>query len=317
MLRSADHQKPLILGTSGFMPPNNLEIEKMMLAGSIPLALMDLLEKIPASYLVVENKLIPDDRKEDYQQFLEAAIRAGRLRFVNRFDENNDLYAVVKTEPQVRSEAALPFDLSIRDWAGTIINDPVTLLSKPLAWGQKLYRLHLVTSGAMPRYKEFMSDLEEICRGIVVGSEEQDKQFSTHFWEFLNEWIRRERFVKSFAHLDDTQFVDRLLQNAALSLGADARQALITGLSSGQETRAGVLLRVVDDSSFVKKEKNRSFVELHYFGYLRRNPDDPPDNDLSGFNFWLQDLEQNKFPEKLPAAFKLADEYRRFEKNAR
>ena len=24
---------------------------------------------------------------------------------------------------------------------------------------------------------------------------------------------------------------------------------------------------------------------MQYFGYLRRNPSDPPDNDLSGFNF--------------------------------
>jgi hypothetical protein len=26
---------------------------------------------------------------------------------------------------------------------------------------------------------------------------------------------------------------------------------------------------------------------MQYFGYLRRNPSDPPDNDLSGFNFWV------------------------------
>jgi hypothetical protein len=32
---------------------------------------------------------------------------------------------------------------------------------------------------------------------------------------------------------------------------------------------------------------NRAFVLMQYFGYLRRNPSDPPDNDLSGFNFWV------------------------------
>jgi hypothetical protein len=26
---------------------------------------------------------------------------------------------------------------------------------------------------------------------------------------------------------------------------------------------------------------------MEYLGYLRRNPDDAPDNNLSGFNFWL------------------------------
>jgi len=29
---------------------------------------------------------------------------------------------------------------------------------------------------------------------------------------------------------------------------------------------------------------------MEYLGYLRRNPDDPPDNNLSGFNFWLAKL---------------------------
>src|SRR4029079_15850924 len=55
MLRAADHGKQLILGNSGFLPPNNLLIEKMTLEGPIPVTLMDLLEKIPASYLIVEN----------------------------------------------------------------------------------------------------------------------------------------------------------------------------------------------------------------------------------------------------------------------
>jgi hypothetical protein len=32
---------------------------------------------------------------------------------------------------------------------------------------------------------------------------------------------------------------------------------------------------------------------MQYFGYLRRDPDDAPDGDMSGFNFWLNKL--NKF----------------------
>jgi hypothetical protein len=29
---------------------------------------------------------------------------------------------------------------------------------------------------------------------------------------------------------------------------------------------------------------------MQYFGYLRRNPDDAPDSDMSGYNFWLSKL---------------------------
>ncbi len=31
---------------------------------------------------------------------------------------------------------------------------------------------------------------------------------------------------------------------------------------------------------------------MQYFGYLRRNPNDPQDTDHTGYDFWLQKLEQ-------------------------
>jgi hypothetical protein len=33
-------------------------------------------------------------------------------------------------------------------------------------------------------------------------------------------------------------------------------------------------------------------VLMEYFGYLRRNPNDPPDSGFSGYLFWLAKLEQ-------------------------
>jgi len=50
------------------------------------------------------------------------------------------------------------------------------------------------------------------------------------------------------------------------------------------------LLKIVDDPRLVAREKYRSLLLLHYFGYFRRNPDDPPTEicaDLiSGFRIW-------------------------------
>jgi hypothetical protein len=70
-----------------------------------------------------------------------------------------------------------------------------------------------------------------------------------------------------------------------------------------------VLLKVVDDPRFIEKQTYPSLVELHYFVYLRRNPDDPPDGNLNGYNFWIQDLERNHDPSKISRAFKIAGEY--------
>src|SRR5712691_5251586 len=82
--------------------PFEIEIEQLTGAGPITAELLDLLEQVPASYLVVETNFIPPEQRTVYEIFLARAVAWGRLRFVNRFDGRDDLYAVVKTEPDVR-----------------------------------------------------------------------------------------------------------------------------------------------------------------------------------------------------------------------
>ena len=313
MLRAADHQKPLILGTSGFSPPYVTQIESLTAKGRIPFELMKLLEEIPASYLVVENELIPSNRQQDFQTFLVQALKAGRLRFINRFDGRNDLYAVVKTEPQATSEAALPFDLSLHDWASSIHEDPVTLLG-PLSLTQKLYRFHLVTSGELPRYETFKRDLEEIARGVIVGSDDQDQRLNENFQRFVEKWMSLQTHRKDLLLLNPAEFVDKLIANAGITVSPQERQDLIDALTSRKETSETMLLKFVDDPRLVQKEQNRSLVLLHYFAYLRRNPDDPPDGNLRGFDFWVNDQERRPDLNKLSAAFRQAFEYEKLVK---
>ena len=92
------------------------------------------------------------------------------------------------------------------------------------------------------------------------------------------------------------------------------REALIAALNAGTKTRARVLLDVADNAAFKSQEFNRAFVLMDYFGYLRRNPDDPPDSDLSGYNFWLAKLSEfngNYIQAEMVKAFITSDEYRR------
>jgi hypothetical protein len=53
-----------------------------------------------------------------------------------------------------------------------------------------------------------------------------------------------------------------------------------------------VLRRVAENPAFTDAERNRAFVLMQYIGYLRRTPDDAPDEDFRGFQFWLDKLEQ-------------------------
>ncbi|HAF14435.1 MAG TPA: hypothetical protein DCK99_12215 [Blastocatellia bacterium] len=57
------------------------------------------------------------------------------------------------------------------------------------------------------------------------------------------------------------------------------------------------------------------FVLIQYFGYLRRNPDDPPEPslDFQGYNFWLAKLNQfngNFINAEMVKAFITSGEYR-------
>jgi len=185
-----------------------------------------------------------------------------------------------------------------------------------LPLGQRLYRIHRVSFGTMPRYKDFMSDLNEIAKGVRVGEVTQEEQLSKNLARLTEVWTRREPFAQEMGQLTDQQYVDRLIQNAGISLDFATRQDLATQLLEQRETRAGVLLKIVDEKRLTEKEAYPSLVVLHYFAYLGRNPDDPPDGDMRGFNFWVGDLERNHDPSKIAIAFQKSGEYLRLQENS-
>jgi hypothetical protein len=61
------------------------------------------------------------------------------------------------------------------------------------------------------------------------------------------------------------------------------------------------------------QEFNRAFVLMQYFGYLRRDSNDTPDSDYTGYDFWLTKLIQfngNFTNAEMVKAFILSGEYR-------
>ncbi|PYS82050.1 MAG: hypothetical protein DMF67_14315, partial [Acidobacteria bacterium] len=91
------------------------------------------------------------------------------------------------------------------------------------------------------------------------------------------------------------EFVDKLDQNAGRVLSQAERANLVSALGSTPDDlskRASVLRQVAENPALKASESNRAFVLMQFFGYLRRNPDDAPDSDYTGYNFWLSKLEQ-------------------------
>jgi len=92
------------------------------------------------------------------------------------------------------------------------------------------------------------------------------------------------------------------------------RDVLVKALDEGLITRAQALRFIAEDIDFRQDEFNRAFVLMEYFGYLRRNPDDPPDNNLTGYNFWLNKLNSfngDYIKSEMVKAFITSTEYRR------
>jgi hypothetical protein len=73
------------------------------------------------------------------------------------------------------------------------------------------------------------------------------------------------------------------------------RAALVAELTANNNDngRASVLRKVAEDADLAVMEKNKAFVLMQYFGYMRRDPNGGQDTDHSGYNFWLSKLEEH------------------------
>jgi hypothetical protein len=111
VLRAADHRKPLVTAVSGFLAPPVQTIEEKENANPIPDDLLDFLEEIPTSYLLVHDSWLSPETRAPHQEWLARGLASGRLLFVRRFDGRmrNDLYAVVKNEPEAKALDPLPW----------------------------------------------------------------------------------------------------------------------------------------------------------------------------------------------------------------
>jgi hypothetical protein len=169
------------------------------------------------------------------------------------------------------------------------------------------------------RFTEFLPDAQEIGQGVVVGQTGWENVLENNKQAFANEFVQRPRFTNAFpTSITPTQFVDMLNGNAGNVLSASERATVIALFGSAPDTsnitaRAGVLRQVAQDQDLSNAEFNRAFVLMQYFGYLRRNPNDAPDADYSGYDFWLTKLNQfngNFVNAEMVKAFISSSEYR-------
>src|SRR5439155_11738571 len=143
-----------------------------------------------------------------------------------------------------------------------------------------------------------LPDTKEIGQGVVVNQSGWEQVLESNKQTFANEFVQRSRFVSAYpTSMSPEQFVDALYANTGVTPSSSDRAAAIGEFGSATTTadvaaRARALPRVAENSSLAQEEFNRAFVLMQYFGYLRRNPNDSPDANFDGYNFWLNKLNQ-------------------------
>ncbi|HEX8294574.1 MAG TPA: NF038122 family metalloprotease [Pyrinomonadaceae bacterium] len=186
--------------------------------------------------------------------------------------------------------------------------------------GYLVYRAYQAAYGsdaqrlAPIRYDEMMTESQRISRGVRVNVGDWQAQLAANKAAFFDELVDSGRFRAEYpAEMTPAQFVDKMIRNTSALF--PERDSLVAQLAADPSPsgRAAVLRRFAESEQLKAGAKNRAFVLMEYFGYMRRNPDDPPDGDFLGYNHWLGKLQQfdgNHVAAEMVKAFLESIEYR-------
>ena len=145
------------------------------------------------------------------------------------------------------------------------------------AMGGFLHGLYTAGLGRRPKFTEF-----EIDRAALAS---QNGEVDFNRMAFIHAFVQRPEFKRRYAAtMKSSEFVDAVLtsvmQNSSVDL-ASMRTELIALADDPVAGRATVLAKVIGQQSVIDAQYYQAFILSHYFGYLRRDPDE------SGYATWL------------------------------
>jgi hypothetical protein len=162
--------------------------------------------------------------------------------------------------------------------------------------GYFIYRFTAASLGRVPKYLEFMRDMQKVSGFLSAEQQEVAKQ------EFIQEFMNRCEFKQKYDGITDAgAYVDAVLSTAGVQL--PQRGQLVSQLQDGKMTRGQALRAIIESSEVDAKFYNESFVVMQYFGYPRRDPD-------ILYLEWIKILEQTGDYRVMVSGFMNSKEYR-------
>jgi Calx-beta domain len=158
-------------------------------------------------------------------------------------------------------------------------------------------RLYRAALGRILRYDD-VGDLAYVSGFLTSGDLELNKQ------DLVAEIMTRPEFGNTYNSLSNAQFVDTLIQTAAVTLPAGIRDGWVAALDGSTKTRAQVFRELSERQEVSDKYLHEAQVVSCYYGFFTRNPDG------AYFNY-LQRLDSGEINlGDLANAFINAQEYR-------
>jgi hypothetical protein len=163
------------------------------------------------------------------------------------------------------------------------------------------YRVHKAAFGDLApdkpvpvTLKGFLRDTQEIGQGVVVNAPGWEQLLEANKQEFARRRVQSPEFLAEFPEsMSAEAYINKLFTNSGVTpTPAEFNIAFDAYNNGGVEGRARALRAVANSGSVYNRQVNAAFVLMQYIGYLRRNPNDAPEEklDFSGYNFWLSKL---------------------------
>jgi hypothetical protein len=245
--------------------------------------------------------------RQHYRDFLNREADAAGLAFWTGGINNCTPKPQCTDVARINTSAAFFLSIEFQSTGNLVRSFYVAALDRPL-------------TNNMPGFTEFERDTQAMQRGLIVGQANWPQTLSDNRDAFMRDFVTRAEFVGLYPTTDTpTQYVDKLFTHAAITPTSTERSNAIAEFggavtASNAAARGRALLDVTQNPNFQSRELNRSFVQMEYFGYLRRNPNDAPDGNFAGYDFWLNKLNAfsgNYISAEMVKAFINSGEYRR------
>jgi hypothetical protein len=168
--------------------------------------------------------------------------------------------------------------------------------------GYFIYKFYSVALGRKPTYDEFNVDRARVSGFQTAAELEQSKV------DFINDFMSRTEFTNIYNGLSNNAYVQRLFDTGGVTqitisgLGVQS-VAGMQQLMVGGRTRAQVLRDVAESPEASARFNTESTVVMHYFGYLRRDPD-------GSYQGWINILNSTGDSRNVTSGFINSAEYR-------